>query len=107
MIKPTHQAAYNYAQAIIVQQAGEEALSRAVAALGSDNTVVDLCGPLRHGYRNLLIQTIGEHLYEWLEWWMWECDHGTKPLGFTINDVDYDPTTMTLYRFLEIVDAHA
>lgn len=104
-INPKHQAAYEYAQAIIVQQAAEDAFNKALRALGSDNQIIDLCSPLRHGYRNLLSRTVGEQIYDWLEWWMYETDHGTKPMEFTIDGISYDPTTMTLYRFLEIVDA--
>lgn len=104
MIDPKHQAAYEYAQAIIVQQAAESQLETALRNLGSDNQIIDLCGPLRHGYRNLLSRTVGENIYDWLEWWMYETEHGTKPMEFSINGNKYDPTQMTLYRFLEIID---
>ena len=105
MINPKHQAAYEYAQAIIQQQAAEDAVGKALRALGSDNQIIDLCGPLRHGYRNLLSRTVGEQIYDWLEWWMYECEHGTKKMEFCVNGVWYDPTQMTLYKFLEIIDA--
>lgn len=103
-INPRHQAAYEYAQAIIQQQAAEDALSKALRTLGSDNQIIDLCSPLRHGYRNLLSRTVGENIYDWLEWWMYETDHGTKKMEFQIGDTWYNPQEMTLYRFLEIVD---
>jgi hypothetical protein len=36
---------------------------------------------------------------------MYETDNGSRKMEFSIDGVEYDPTTMTLYRFLEIVDA--
>lgn len=105
-IKPTHQAAYDYAQAVITQSAGEAMLNTALCALGSDNQIIDLCEPVLVAYRKLLTQTIGPELMDWLDWWMYECDQGTKPMLFYIDKAEYDPTQMTLYRFLEIVDAN-
>lgn len=104
-IKPTHQAAYDYAQAVITQSAGETMLDKALRALGSDNQIIDLCEPILVAYRRLLLQTIGPELMDWLDWWMYECDHGTKQMEFIIDNVEYDPTQMTLFRFLEIIDA--
>ena len=105
-IKSTHQAAYDYAMATIKQSAGESLLDQALRALGSDNQIIDLCEPILVLYRKLLTQTIGPEMMDWLDWWMYETDHGTKPMHFSIDNVEYDPTTMTLYRFLEIVDAN-
>lgn len=104
-IKPTHQAAYDYAMATIRQSAGETMLDQALRTLGSDNQIIDLCEPILVAYRRLLTQYIGPELMDWLDWWMYETDHGTKPMEFTINNIRYDPTQMTLYKFLETVDA--
>lgn len=104
-MKPTHQAAYDYAMATIKQAQGESLLDQALRALGSDNQIIDLCEPILVPYRKLLTQTIGQEMMDWLDWWMYETDYGTKPMTFSINNVGYDPTQMTLYRFLEIVDA--
>lgn len=104
-IKPTHQAAYDFAQAMITQSAGEAMLNTALRSLGSDNQIIDLCEPVLVAYRKLLLQIIGKSLMDWLDWWMYECDHGTKKMEFYIGGVEYNPQDMTLYRFLEIVDA--
>jgi hypothetical protein len=106
-IKPTHQAAYDYAMATIKQSAGESLLDKALRTLGSDNQIIDLCEPILVAYRKLLVTTIGPELMDWLDWWMYETDYGTKAMHFSINNVEYDPTQMTLYKFLEIVDANA
>lgn len=81
-------------------------LDKALRTLGSDNHIIDLCEPILVPYRRLLTTTIGPELMDWLDWWMYETDYGTKPMEFTIDNTSYDPTTMTLYRFLETVDAN-
>lgn len=91
--------------ALIQQRAGEEMLSTALQTLGSDNQVFGLAEPIEGAYTELVAELIGPELFDWLMWWMYECDHGQRKMEFTINGTEYDPTTMTLYRFLEIVDA--
>ena len=80
-------------------------LDKALRTLGSDNQIIDLCEPVLVAYRRLLTTTIGVQMMDWLDWWMYETDYGTKAMVFSINKVDYDPTQMTLYKFLETVDA--
>jgi patatin-like phospholipase/acyl hydrolase len=106
-IKSTHQAAYDYAMATIKQSAGEQMLDKALRTLGSDNQIIDLCEPILVSYRKLLTQTLGLELMDWLDWWMYETDYGKTNMEFSINNTSYDPTTMTLYRFLELVDENA
>ena len=107
MIKPTHQAAYDFTQATITQRAGEDLLEQALRVLGSDNQIIDLCEPVLAAYRKLLTTTIGPELMDWLDWWMYETDYGTKAMKFSIDGVEYDPAQITLYKFLEIVDANS
>jgi hypothetical protein len=104
-MKSTHKIAYNYCMANIQQRAGEEAVSQAFAALGSDNSIFGLAEPIEGAYTELVEQLLGPELFEWLMWWMYETNCGTKAMGFEIDGVDYDPTQMTLFKFLEIVDA--
>jgi hypothetical protein len=37
---------------------------------------------------------------------MYETDNGSRKMEFYIDGVEYNPQDMTLYRFLEIVDAN-
>jgi hypothetical protein len=106
-IKSTHQAAYDYAMATIKQNTGEQMLDQALRTLGSDNQIIDLCEPILVAYRQLLSTYIGPELLDWLDWWMYETDYGKTNMEFSIDGVLYDPTQMTLYRFLELVDASA
>jgi hypothetical protein len=105
MIKPTHKIAYNYAMATIQQSAAMDMVNSALRSLGSDNYLFSVCEPLEAAYTKLVEQLLGPELWDWLTWWMYETDNGSRKMEFSINGVEYDPTTMTLYRFLEIVDA--
>ena len=104
-IKPTHQIAYNYCQAMITQRAAETAVGQAFGSLGSDNQIFGLAEPIEGAYTELVHELLGPVLFDWLMWWMYECDHGTQNMGFIIDGTEYNPQDMTLYRFLEIVDA--
>lgn len=104
-MKTTHKIAYDYCMAMIVQRSGEEQVSKAFEALGSDNSIFGLAEPIEGAYTTLVAELLGNELFEWLMWWMYETDCGKCNMEFVIDNVSYDPTQMTLYKFLEIVDA--
>jgi hypothetical protein len=104
-IKQTHQIAYDYAMANIKQSAAMDMVNSALRSLGSDNYLFSVCEPLEAAYTKLVEELLGPELWDWLTWWMYETDNGSRKMEFSIDGVEYDPTTMTLYRFLEIVDA--
>jgi hypothetical protein len=103
-MKQTHKIAYDYCMALIHQRAGEELVSKAFGSLGSDNSIFGLAEPIEGAYTELVHELLGEDLFDWLMWWMYETSNGTHPMLFEIDGVSYDPTFITLYRFLEIVD---
>ena len=90
---------------MIHQRAGEDQVCKAFAALGSDNAIFGLAEPIEGAYTTLVAELLGEDLFDWLMWWMYETGNGTQTMLFEIDNKSYDPTTMTLYRFLELVDA--
>lgn len=104
-MKPTHQIAYNYCMAQIAQRAAEERLAQAFQALGSDNQIFGLAEPIEGAYTELVSELLGPELFDWLMWWMYETDCGSKPMEFSIDGVEHNPQDLTLYSFLEIVDA--
>lgn len=106
-IKTTHQIAYNYCMANLTQTAAIEQVNTALRSLGSDNMIFSLCEPLESAYTKLVEQLLGPQLWDWLMWWMYETDYGSRTMEFTVDGVAYNPEDMTLYRFLEIVDANA
>lgn len=103
-MKLTHKTAYDYAMNMKVQHTYEQQVHQALTMLCSDNQVFSLAEPLEGGYTQLVRETIGESLFDWLCWWMYEAEYGEKSMEFFVDNVRYDPTEITLYKFLEIVD---
>lgn len=95
--------AYQYVQACRTQETQEYAVHKALAALNSDNMILDLAEAIRRPYRNLIQQLVGVQMMDWIEWWQYEAEYGSKPLHFTIDGTTYDPSTITFYKFWELV----
>jgi hypothetical protein len=106
-MKTTHQIAYDYAMANIKQSAAVDQINQALRSLGSDNYLFSVCEPLENAYTTLVADLLGPELYDWLTWWIYETDCGKRKMEFSIDGTEYNPQDMTLYRFLEIVDADA
>jgi len=106
-MKPTHKAMYDFAQAMHTQQIYEQQLGEALSVLGSHVDYIRLARAFDEAYGNFVREFVGDELFSWLEFWMYDCEYGTLSEIFTIKGQDYDPTELTLYKFLEIVDANA
>jgi len=103
--KSLHQTLYDYVQACHTQEVYENAVATAFVSLGSENAIIDLAQPLKAAYTKHIKQLVTQDLWDWLEWWMYETEYGTRPFKFVVDGTSYDPTTITLFKFLEIVDA--
>ena len=104
-MKQTHKIAYNYCMAMITQRAGETQVNQAFAALGSDNQIFGLAEPIEGAYSELVAELIGTELFDWLMWWMYETECGTKAMGFQIDNQEYCPTQLTFDQFWTIISA--
>lgn len=107
-MKQCYKIADEYCKALLSQHQGEFALNRALNGLGSDNQIVSLAGPITAAYTALVKDLLGESLFDWLEWWMYECDYGTESKAFRIYKQDrwfeYDTKDLSLYEFLGAAD---
>lgn len=104
-VKTTHKIAYDYCMAMISQRANDARLDQALRLINPDNQVFGLADAVEGPYTALVHELLTPELFDWLMWWMYETNHGTQNMEFTIDGTSYDPTQMTLYSFLEIVDA--
>lgn len=91
--------------AMLKQRAYENQVNVGLQAINPDNQIFGLADAVEGPYTNLVSDLLGPELFDWLMWWMYETEHGKVNMEFIIDNTSYDPTTMTLYRFLEIVDA--
>lgn len=104
-IKPTHQIAYDYCMSMITQRAYEDQFNKTLQMINPDNQIFGLADAVEGPYTNLVHQLLGPDLFDWLMWWMYETNCGQTNMLFEIDGTSYDPTQMTLYKFLETVDA--
>lgn len=104
-MKTTHKAAYNYAMALKMQRAYEQQVNDGLQMINPDNQVFGLADAVEGPYTDLILELLGPTLFEWLMWWIYETEYGSKDMEFIINGTSHDPTTMTLFSFLELVDA--
>jgi len=100
-----HKIASNYLHALHVQRDAETQFNQALQALGSDNQTFGLAEPIEDAYNQLVQEILGPELWEWLMWWMYETDSGTKPMHFEVNHQSYDPTKLSFDKFWTIVSA--
>jgi hypothetical protein len=89
----------------IKQSAAVDQINTALRSLGSDNYLFSVCEPIENAYTTLVADLLGPELFDWLTWWMYETDNGQRKMEFSINGTEYNPQDITLYKFLEIVDA--
>jgi hypothetical protein len=104
-MKPTHKIAYDYCMALQTQRARDQAVDLALRCINPDNQVFGLADAVEGPYTELVAQLLGPELFDWLMWWMYETNHGTQNMGFIIDGTEYNSQDMTLYKFLETVDA--
>lgn len=62
----------------------------------SDNTLLDAYSQTIEG----LISTSG---MDWLAWWMYETNFGTRSMSFWVNDVEYDAAEVSFSDFYDLI----
>ena len=95
------QIAYTWVQAQLLAIARQHQLNAALQAIHPDNTVLDLDCTNSY-YTDLVRELVGEEAWDWVTWWCWECDYGSKPHTFILDGDSYDPSTMTFLQFWEL-----
>ena len=104
-MKPTHKIAYDYAMSLTTQRAYEAELNKLLQCINPDNQLFGLADAVEGPYTTLVADLLGPELFDWLMWWIYETECGKTNMLFEISGTSYDPTEMTLYKFLETVDA--
>lgn len=92
-----------YVQGIRDQDAREDDVSQAFRALSDDNMVFSLSAKVRDAFHEVMKSILGDYDYDWLTWYMWEADFGSKSFEFSIDETEYVVNKMTLDEFLQLV----
>lgn len=79
-------------------------LDRAMKKFNPENCVFFQSTPFSSAYHDLVKEIVGDEPYEWIEWFCWETDFGTRP-DFECSFGDADPLqSYSLDRIDEFLD---
>jgi hypothetical protein len=94
--------AYDYVTACQVQGCYEDKVNQAFQLINPDNQVFGLSDPLRKAYEELVLDLLGETVFDWICYWQYEADYGRASMDITIDGVEYNTQDMTFYKYLEV-----
>jgi hypothetical protein len=105
MIMDTKKLVAVYVDAMRNQYDVERRLHQVMTDLDSDNAVLSTTHTtLRDGYTSTIKHLLNtQYNFDWIEWWMWECDFGRESRNFFIDEEPYDVASMTFDRFYDLV----
>ena len=94
----------NFIEVHLQEREQLKALNDTLTQIDEENRIFSLIGNDWHMLtENLLIELVGEEAFDWILYYMWECDFGRKDyLKVIVNDKTYNLTTIeVLIAFLE------
>ena len=94
---------YDYINAVHTQVVYEEAFDIALTSLGSERGITQLGKVVQDAYTELVKSLITPEQWDWVEYWMWECNFGDSTHAFTIDGLVYNISEITLLKYLEII----
>lgn len=105
-MKLKHKYLLQYVEAKLQEQMLGEQLEAVMRRFNSENQVFGMTPPKIYDLVETLLHELvaDRELMDWVDWWMYECDHGTAHMDFTIDDRNYTVTDLTFQQFLELVD---
>ncbi len=92
-----------YIDGVRKQDAAEDRLAEAFSALCSENMLMGVASPVSGALDSVLRKVIGEFDFDWVSWYIYEADFGTKDFEFTIDHKPYLVNKISLDEFLELV----
>ena len=93
---------YDYVQALKTQHILESAVAESLRSLGSDCEYVYLSKPTQDAYTKMVKTLLTQDQFNWLEYWMYECDFGNSTHQIHVNNQKHTVNDLTLYKFLEL-----
>jgi hypothetical protein len=96
--------AKEYVDSIYFQTEGEKLLRDALTVLGAQIEIMDVSRHVSEPYERLVSYVLGQSNKEWVDWWIYETDFGTRSMSFSIERIKYDSQELTFEDFFEIVN---
>ena len=105
-MNPKYEFLKQYAIAKLDETYLEEQLNSILQRINPDNYLVGMQSPKSAQLLDdLMAHIAGPDLLDWVHWWIWEADHGSKHFDFSVGGREYTVSELTFEQFLEIVDA--
>lgn len=106
-MKLTHKYIKQYVEAKLQEQVLSDQLEKAMRLFNSENQVFSMTTPKMYEFvETIMLELVADReLMGWVDWWMYDCEHGTRHMDFNIDGRSYTVTDLTFEQFLELVDA--
>lgn len=92
-----------YVEAVKASDIADEQSAKALNVIGIEVDIVVTGRAYKKTLDHIIELLIGESMFEWVDWWIYETNHGTKRMEFMIKDHSFDPTQMDFEKFYDIV----
>ena len=105
-MKLKHKYLLQYVEAKLQEQMLGEQLEAVMRLFNSENQVFGMTPPKMYELvETLMLDLVADReLMDWVHWWMYDCEHGTRHMNFTVEGHKYTVTELTFQQFLELVD---
>ena len=105
-MKPKHKYLQQYVEAKLQEQMLSDQLEKTMRLFNSENQMFSMTAPKMYELVETLMQDLvaDQQLFGWVEWWMYDCEYGTRHMDFQVEGRSYTVTELTFQQFLEIVD---
>lgn len=106
-MKQKHKYLQMYVEAKLQEQMLSNQLEKILTVYNSENQIFGTIPPKYSTLlETLMLELIADReLMGWVDWWMYDCEHGTRHMDFNIDGRPYTVTELTFQQFLELVDA--
>ena len=102
-----------YVETALKHSKTNDAISKALKMLCVDNEFVSSGDYMIANYDTTIRKLIGDYLMDWVDWWMYDCEFGTKSSTYTIASDDnlsnraisYDVSEQTFSEFFRTVSS--
>ena len=98
-----NQLAHDYCEAVRCQDFLESKLSDLLKVFSADNNIVSTSAHIQKAYAKQTKLLVGDELFDWLEYWLYECDYGTKAMRVTKDNTEFVVNDHSLQEYLDFV----
>lgn len=95
--------AKHYIDAQIADNLQSYATYQAMQQIFVDGSCAGVISPLASGFTELVAVLLGENAIDWIYWWIYDTDVGTRDLTIIIDSKTYKANQLTIDEYLDLV----